>query len=740
MSTLFAHSANVAAANADQDNTPLCPPASQKQGEDDKAIKISAKHTTLLENDRAQFTGDVVICSEEIAVSSDTAKFSRSQKSVQAEGDINYHNDVVDVTSTKFEANLSENRVKLEQAEYFLSENVGRGEASLFEVSEENLLVLSDGTFTTCPIDDEGWLLSAEEITFSSQEGWGAAWNASIKINDTPIIYVPYLTFPLDNRRKTGFLYPNLSSSKKHGIDLETPWYWNISPNFDATITPRMMTKRGVQLQTEMRYLTDNTGGLLNLEYLNNDSERPTLDSRHLVHWQHNAEYGDNFRAFVDFTQISDDAYLSDLGSKYQDSTDTQLNQHIELAYFANNIDTAVRVQNFEILGNHPSSYQILPQFDFTNRDPYKVGAFDINWFAELSHFSNSQAEVSKANRIHIEPSISLDHNTLAWSLSSELSLLHTNYDQTYREDVNQDDDTINRTLPKFRFHSLVNFERPSHWFGQDGLQTFEPQLQYLYVPFKDQNNIGSFDSTRLQDDYHGLFRDNRFSGLDRIADANQMTLGATTRFINPDNDELMRLSFGQIFYFQNKNRFIANDDRLTGSKSALAGEMFLHWSTRWYLNSSVQYDTDSKKLSKSNLTLDYRADKNKLAQLNHRYTRNVSGEKVQQLGFIASFPIADNWQFVGGYHRDLTNHRSIDSYVGVQYESCCWAIRLVSRRHINTNLEQLAQSSDLPTSFDSGISLQLVIKGINGTSGLDIADMLSEGIFGYRRPYFLNN
>ncbi|MCJ8272246.1 MAG: hypothetical protein MJK04_22955 [Psychrosphaera sp.] len=145
--------------------------------------------------------------------------------------------------------------------------------------------------------------------------------------------------------------------------------------------------------------------------------------------------------------------------------------------------------------------------------------------------------------------------------------------------------------------------------------------------------------------------------------------------------------------------------------------------------------------MNKSNLTLDYRAEKFKLAQLNHRRTRNVSGDVIEQLGFVASFPISDNWQFVGGYHRDLTENRSIDSYAGIQYESCCWAIRLVTRRHINTNLEQLAQNtSDLPSTFDSGISLQLVIKGINGTSGFDISDMLQQGIFGYRRPYFLNN
>jgi LPS-assembly protein len=743
---LLGYSAQSLADSSVQKSTPIiCQPSSQVNltaEKADKTIVINANNTQLIENDQAEFSGNVTICSDNLAVKSDTAQFSRSKKSIRADGKITYLNDVVEVKSTGFEANLSEYLIQLEKAEYTLSKNVGHGQASLLEVSEENLLILNDATFTTCPIAQEGWLLSAEQISLSSQEGWGMAKNASIKINNIPVLYVPYLTFPLDNRRKTGFMYPNISSSTKHGVELEAPWYWNIAQNMDATITPRLMTKRGVQLQSELRYLTQNNEGLINLEYLSQDNERPNQDSRHLVYWQHNTEYNDNFRAFIDFSQISDDAYLSDLGSNYHDSTDAQLNQHIELAYFANNIDSSIRMQNFVVLGQHPSSYQTLPQLDFANRNAYQLGAFDVNWFAEVSHFSNSEADINKANRIHFEPSLSLDYNTLAWSMSSELSLLQTNYQQTYRQSLAIKKQTMSRTLPKLRLHSLVNFERDSHLFGQNGLQTFEPQAQYLYVPYKDQSDIGLFDSTRLQDDYHGLFRDNRFSGLDRITDANQLTLGATSRFINPSNEELMRVSFGQTFYFQSeRDRFTPDDVRLNSSKSALAGEIFVHWSDRWYLNANIQYDTGTKHISKSNLTIDYRADKNKLAQLNHRRTRSVSGNEIEQLGFIASFPISDNWQFVGGYHRDITQNRSIDSFAGVQYESCCWAIRLVTRRHINTNLEQLAQqTTGVPSSFDSGVSLQLVINGLNGTGGFDISDMLQQGIFGYRRPYFLNN
>lgn len=709
--------------------------------DEQQSLTITANNVTMLENNKADFTGDVMVCLPDSQLSSRTAQFSRNDKSMSADGDITYHNDAIDVTSDHFEASLSDKKVKLEQSQYFFADNAGRGQASMLEIEGKERFVLNNGTFTTCPVDNDDWQLSAGKIAFSAEEGWAEAWDASIKINNTPIIYIPYFTFPLDDRRKTGFLFPKISSSVKQGIEVSTPWYWNIAPNFDATFTPRVMTKRGVQLQTEFRYLVDGHQGHTNIELLPQDNERKDLDARHLFHWQHRSEYGDKLRAFVNFTDISDDAYLNDLGSAHHDRSDTQLNQQFELSYFSHNIESVLTLQDFKVLGPHPSSYRALPQLSFNNRNAYRFGAFDVNWFGELSHFASSDADISRANRFHFEPSISLNHFSPAWAVTSELSLLQTSYSQTYADDIQSRDKNISRTLPKFRFHSLVNFERPSNWLSKGGLQTFEPQMQYLYIPHKNQQDIGLFDSNRLQDDYHGLFRDNRFSGLDRIADANQVTLGATTRFFDKQNNEVFHFSLGQILYFENdRRRFTANDSRLNSSKSELAGEMFMRWSKRWDLNANVQYDDDNKQLTKSNLSLNYRGDKYTQAQLNHRYTRSVSGSKIEQVGLMGSFEIATNWQFVGGYHRDLTNHRSIDSYAGIQYESCCWAVRLVSTRHINTNFEQQNLGpSGFPSSFDSGIALQFTIKGINGSSGFDINEMQQEGIFGNRRRYFLN-
>ncbi|MFT5163562.1 MAG: LPS-assembly protein, partial [Alteromonadaceae bacterium] len=375
------------------DTLAFCQKPTQIDDKDPQAITISAKNATLLKNGEADFSGDVTVCLQDSQLKSDKAQFSRSKRSMSASGQIKYHNEAIDVTSTGLEANIGQSRVKLSNSKYVMTGKVGRGEASLLDIQDKDYLVLNDGTFTTCPIDDDGWLLSAEEITFSRKEGWAEAWNASIRINDTPIIYIPYLTFPLDDRRKSGFLYPKVSSSVKHGVEIITPWYWNISPDLDATLTPRIMTKRGIQLQSEFRYLAQNNEGLVDLELLPQDNERKDLNTRHLVHWQHRSDYDDTLRAFVNFTDVSDDAYLNDLGSKHQDRTDANLNQHFELSYYSHNIDSVLRIQDFKVLGPHPSSYRALPQLAFNNRAPYQYGAFDLNWFGEVSHFASSDAD-----------------------------------------------------------------------------------------------------------------------------------------------------------------------------------------------------------------------------------------------------------------------------------------------------------------------------------------------------------
>jgi LPS-assembly protein len=552
-------------------------------------------------------------------------------------------------------------------------------------------------------------------------------------------LYLPYFTFPLDERRKSGLLTPSISSSDKYGLETITPYYWNIAPNLDATITPRYMANKGLQLKTELRYLTKQHEGLVGIEYLNKDDSEPALGERYMFHWQQKSYLNENWRASVDVTNVSDDNYITDLESSYASKTDTQLYRTGVLTHLGDTWRTDIKVQNFEVLGDHLESYTAIPQINFTQTAPWKFDHFDFSVSGELSHFTNSSAIIDQATRVHIEPKARFDYDQYAWSFLSEVSLLQTNYDQQGDLSGTQFKQSVSRTLPKVRLYSQLNFERDTSYLVQDGIQTLEPQIQYLYTPNKDQSDIGLYDTTKLQDDYYGLFRDTRFSGVDRIAAANQFTLGATTRLFDKKQEEIFNFSAGQIFYLSDDAKPTEqslNSD--TNYNALFAAQTMVHWHRRWYFSAGIQYNTDSKQMIQSNATLDYKGDNNQLVQLNHRYANDVSGNTIEQTGVFTSIPISDEWQFIASYHRDLENNRSVEILSGLQYESCCWAFQITGHRQIETDLNQSIGTEQ--ATFDSGISFNFVLKGLGSKSRYDAQKLLQQGIFGYRRPYFLNN
>ena len=317
--------------------------------------------------------------------------------------------------------------------------------------------------------------------------------------------------------------------------------------------------------------------------------------------------------------------------------------------------------------------------------------------------------------------------------------MLHTEYNQHGDLAGTDYDEKVTRTLPKVRLYSQLNFERDTAFFFKDGIQTLEPQIQYLYTPNKDQSNIGLYDTAKLQDDFFGLFRDRRFSSIDRIATANQFTLGATTRLFSNENEEVFNFSAGQIFYLSDDAKPTSQGINVDTNYNALfAAQTMLHWHRRWYLSGGIQYDTDGKEIIQSNITLDYKGDDKQLVQLNHRYANDVSGNTIEQVGLFTSIPLSQDWQFVGSYHRDLESGRSIEVFSGLQYESCCWAFQITGRRQIETDLNQAIGQEQ--ATFDTSIGFNIVLKGLGSKSRYDAQKLLQQGIFGYRRPYFLNN
>ncbi|MEI8704666.1 LPS assembly protein LptD [Pseudoalteromonas sp. B62] len=701
-------------------------------------VDIKADDVELLGTQSAEFTGNVDINTVNMSLSAQTALIDKQRGLLNATGPITYRDTISQISSKGLNADLSNSEISLLGADYSLTDQQGKGGAEKLTVNDSGL-VLMNASFTACPGQNPVWEIEADEINLSREEGWGETHNAILKILDTPVLYLPYFTFALDERRKSGLLKPNISSSDRYGIETITPYYWNIAPNFDATITPRYMSRKGLQLQTEFRYLTEQHEGLVGVEYLNKDDSEPTLDSRYMFHWQQRSYLGESWRANVDITNVSDDNYITDLDSNYANKTDTQLYRTGALTHLGETWRTDIKVQNFEVLGDHLESYTAIPQINFTQTAPWRIDNFDFTVSGEISHFTNDSAIIDQATRVHLEPKASFDYKQHAWSFLSEVSLLQTNYKQHGDLDGTQYSESVSRTIPKVRLYSQLNFERNTSSFIEDGIQTLEPQVQYLYTPNKDQSDIGLFDTTKLQDDYYGLFRDTRFSGVDRIAAANQFTLGATTRLFDKKQEEVFNFSAGQIFYLSDSAKPTEqglNSD--TNYNALFAAQTMLHWHRRWYLAGGIQYDTDGKQMVQSNVTLDYKGDNNQLVQLNHRYANDVSGNTIEQAGVFTSIPISDEWQFIASYHRDLENNRSIEILSGLQYESCCWAFQITGHRQIETDLNQSIGQEQ--ATFDSSIGFNFVLKGLGSKSRYDAQKLLQQGIFGYRRPYFLSN
>lgn len=715
--------------------------------ENEHSITITSQRTQIEKNQYAKFTGGVTLYTPTETIIADQIELNRQDLLFNAQGNIHFQNDGVNVFASQLNASKASGGTTLSDTSYQLISNAGHGSAKSISVNQLGILSLINSSFTTCFGETPDWNIQASEIKINASKKQLEAYNARFKVFDVPVFYLPYFTMPIGSERHSGILYPSMKSSSKSGFEMEVPYYLNITENMDATFTPRFMSKRGTQLNTEFRYLFGQQSGVFDVEYLDRDKElSQSKDARYLARIQHVGTFSDNFRAYIDYTAISDDNYLIDLDSKQYSSNDAYLYQVGELSYFGETWNAKVQVQDFEILGNHTSSYKTEPHVELgkTIALPFSNAVFDM--YSEITRFTTNEVNLPTAERYHFEAGFNLPISRPAWFINSELKLLQTTYRQENIPVNSLLKEKMNRTLPKVRIHGGMNFDKQISYNNSSYTQTLEPQLQYLYIPDRDQSGIGLYDTTTLQDDFDGLFRDKRFSGLDRIAEANQYSWGVTTRILDPQSEERLRLSLGRIVRLNNNNETPLNlNQNITVQKSALATELYFRINDVWQFTGDIQYNTQTSTTNKGQSKIDYRFSKNQTIQLNHRYTRNVSGNRLEQLSLLSNVNIGTNWQLVGRVTQDIQNKRSLESYLGMQYTSCCWGIRISFHRNINSIIDEqqnsLVNGNNNRDAFDSGFKLKFVYNGVSSKQTSDnISEMFNSSIFGYKRPYFLNN
>ncbi|WKE66142.1 LPS assembly protein LptD [Gallaecimonas kandeliae] len=742
ISAVAASVSQALAAEGTGSSCPPPPPKAQEQASgkplSQEAIEASAKKATLDGQQHATLEGDVKLRQGDRLVTADQAEVDRSKGQLRAKGQVSFQDGQLRLSSHTLEAHSDDDSAKLDTVQYQILGTNAHGKAKRMSLSKEKGFTLEGGSFTTCPADNPAWQLDADKIEADPNEGWGSAKGAKFRLFGVPVFYFPYLSFPINNERKSGLLYPTLGTSDKRGLEYAQPIYWNIAPNLDLTLTPRYMSERGTQLNTEFRYLYGEDRGELNLEYLPNDKKFNGDNSkRYLFNWQHNGRFSDHWRYNANYTTVSDDAYFVDLNSNRGSSTDTQIVRSGAIAYLSDDWNFTAEVKNFEVLGAYPDPYQAMPRLTLSREDKDFWEGLDFNFYSELTAFDNQDPTKPTAERLHIEPTLAFPLESPSGSLTTELKLYQTFYQQ--HDNSGQLADSVSRTLPQLRIYGQLNFERDMKLDGRNYRQTLEPQFQYLFIPKEDQSKIGLYDTSLLREDYHALFRNRRYSGLDRITDANQVTLGVTSRLFDQHNEERLRASLGEVLYLQDSEVGLDNTTgQVSRSTSALAGELDLRIDRSWGISGSMLFDTDSGQTRRGNLTVDYRVSDDKLLQFTHRYVRDITdNENIDQAGISGSWKLDEQWQVFASHYEDLRLHRTEETYAGFEYEACCFAVRMTVRRRLNPILSDGPEFTGQST-FDNSISLEFIFKGLGG-GGSSGDKLLSKGLFSYREPYNLS-
>ncbi|EKS7105153.1 LPS assembly protein LptD [Enterobacter ludwigii] len=729
-------------------------------------VTITADSSKGTYPDNATFTGNVDINQGNSRLQADEVQLHQKQpegaaepvRTVDALGNVHYDDNQVILKGPKAWSNLNTKDTNVWEGDYQMVGRQGRGDADLMKQRGENrYTILENGSFTSCLPGSNTWSVVGSEVIHDREEQVAEIWNARFKLGPVPVFYSPYLQLPVGDKRRSGFLIPNAKYSTTNYFEFYLPYYWNIAPNMDATITPHYIHKRGnVMWENEFRYLTQAGTGLMELDYLPSDKvfqdEHPTEGDKHrwLFYWKHAGVMDQVWRFNVDYTKVSDPYYFNDFDSKYGSSTDGYATQKFSVGYAIQNFDATVSTKQFQVFSSqNTSTYGAEPQLD-VNWYQNDVGPFDTRVYAQAVHFVNTNSDMPESMRVHLEPTINLPVSNDWSSLNTEAKLMATHYQQKnldwYNNRYGTDlEESVNRVLPQFKMDGKLIFERDMGLLAEGYTQTLEPRMQYLYVPYRDQSNIQNYDSSFLQSDYSGLFRDRTYGGLDRIASANQLTTGVTTRVYDDAAVERFNVSVGQIYYFT-ESRTGDDDinwekDNKTGSL-VWAGDTYWRMTDRWGLRGGVQYDTRLNNVATSSAAIEYRRDEDRMLQLTYRYASpeyiqatlpnyaNTDQYKdgISQVGGAASWPIADRWSIVGAYYFDTNTSKPADQMVGLQYNSCCYALRVGYERKLNgwdTKNEQ--------GKYDNVIGFNVELRGLSSNYGLGTQQMLRSNILPYR-------
>jgi LPS-assembly protein len=701
-------------------------------------IEASANRSEL-QGDIVRLSGGVEAQQGYRQLRAEEVEFDRNQEWGSLHGNVELREPGLLMRGATGTINTTTGEAQLTANQFVLHDLHIHGGSDLITRRSDKVIELDDAYYSYCPPLQEQWMLYADNIELDFEEGVGTARDAKIEMGGVPFVYTPYFRFPLDDRRKSGFLWPEIGNDSSGGTDIALPYYFNLAPNYDATLTPRHIADRGLLTELEARYLGVNTGYWeLGGAWMSGDDEYqedfPEEDGdRWLGAVEQRGLFMQRWRTQIDYTNISDDDYFGDLGTTSLKVTQsTHLAQRGQVNYLGDNWLAELRVEEFKTIARDvdTDAYSKLPQLTLTRGAIEQDFSPNLLLTSDYTYFDHDTD--ATGHRLYNDLGVSYPMNWIWGYLKPVAKYRQINYelDDSVFFDQNLDD-TPDVGAPLINLDGGLYFERDTRW----GLQTLEPRLYYLWADYEEQLGLPDFDTSELTFAYSQLFRQTRFSGKDRLDDANQMSVGITSRLIDPASGrEKLAASIGQIYYFDDRlvNVGAATPTDFEGS-SAIAAEFNVSPAEALEFRSSWLWNTDEDELDQTYIQMGYQGPNQLIVNLGYSYRRyrgnNPNSSNIDQVDISSYLPVNQEWSIFLRSLYDLEESERINDMAGIEYNNCCWRVRLVYQRYLDQ--KQGVNNSSL-VEYEHATYLQFQLKGLGGV-GTRVSSMLEEFIRGYK-------
>ena len=766
---------------------------------EEAALNASAASSEMQQDSTAQLEGEVRLTQGYRLLEADSARLNQADSVANLNGNIRLREPGLLLTGASAEVHTDTGNATITDATYLLHDSGIRGEAKVLRHNSDKTIVMQDASYTQCEPGNNLWSFESSTLTLdpNTQQGYGK--HVRLNIKGVPVFYTPYIQFPIGDERKSGLLFPSISSSGSNGFDIATPYYFNLAPNYDMTLTPRFISERGSMLELETRHMSANTESDISLAYLGDDKGGDDSDlqefvdsndsnaleryykgeDRWLIDVNHDGSYDSGLYTSIDYTRVSDIDYFRDLDTaSLEVNSATHLKEKGVFGYRSEHWNSSIELEQYQtIASNTLTPYQQLPQINIDGQ--YRLAD---NWVVELDNeitrfdhrdefYDNSTDPYITGDRVFLDYSLGWEKEWTWGFIKPAVAVKHLSYQLEDDRFNNNTNDSPSITVPQASLDMGLYFERDGSLFGNGYVQTFEPRLFYFYSEYQSHDDLFyltsvstnnearanvDFDTSEMTFSYSQMFRDSRFSGNDRIGDDNRLSAGLTTRFIETATGiERFSASIGQIYYYDDR-RVILGGNATTTAEQMLenlsdTSDIAMALSGRigdfWQLSSDLILDEDdNNKISRGNMSLRYRDDDYRLFNISYRYVRQAGAadtfdidndgdttelfdNNIEQADFSFAWPISDSWSLVGRYNQDITNSRELDTLIGVEYNDCCYKVRVIARTWLDNALYTVVDDSELEE--DTGIFFEFQLKGL-GSLGSKVSGILSDSIYGY--------